>query len=362
MSLLCDKYKPQKLDDLDFHKEQGKMLKQLSSNANFPHLFIYGPSGSGKKTRINALLFEMFGEASTRLKIELKIFESASGRKTIQRIVSSNYHLEVNPSENGFYDRVVVQELIKDVATSGSLSKSHPFKVVVIVDADRLTKEAQQALRRTLEKYVSTCRLILVGERSSRIIPALKSRCFMVRNPAPDRTSMIDVMKYACTKESVNVSDSVLEQIVDDYSDRNLRRALLLLQTYFINVEAGGSSKVKIIPFKWLSLIDGLAKKMSESQSVKKVAEIRSTLYELHTHLIPPEIILRLLTNKLLTYCLDDQMRSNLINISAIVDHRIAQGSKPVIHLELFAVKFMSMFRCTVEKVAFDLDQSMDID
>lgn len=361
MSLWCDKYRPQKLAQFDYHTEQAQMLKRLSSSANFPHLFIYGPSGSGKKTRVSALLYEMFGDASTRLKIEMKVFEANSGKKVIQRIVSSNYHLEVNPSENGFYDRVVVQELIKDVATSGSLSKSHPFKVVVIVDADRLTKEAQQSLRRTLEKYVSTCRLILIGERSSRVIPALKSRCFMVRNPAPEHSVILKCLQKICSEESAQVKDSILEQIIESYSDRNLRRAILLLQSYLINSESN-NSKGKIIPSKWLTVIDNLARKLSESQSVKKVNEIRTMLYELHTHLIPPELVLRLLTGRLLDYCLDDQMRSDLIGLAATVDHRLAQGSKPIIHLELFAVKFMTSFRCSVEKVAFDLEQSIDID
>src|SRR5699024_9984223 len=108
--------------------------------------------------------------------------------------------------------------------------------------------------------------------------------------------------------------------------------------------------------------INLLAKKLAESQSVKKVGEIRAILYELQTHLIPPELVLRLLTLQLLSKCQDDQMRSNLIRIAAQVDHRIALGSKSIIHLELFAVQFMAMFRCSLENVAFDLDQDMEID
>ena len=82
----------------------------------------------------------------------------------------------------------------------------------------------------------------------------------------------------------------------------------------------------------------------------------------MQTHLIPPELVLRLLTIQLLSKCLDDQMRSNLIQIAAEIDHRIALGSKAVIHLELFAVKFMAMYKCSAEQVALDLDGSMDID
>ena len=369
MSLWCDKYRPKQLDDLDFNLDQAKQLKKLIANPNFPHLTIFGSSGSGKKTRVNALLYELFDASASKLRIESKIFEAPSGKKIEQRYVASNFHLEVNPSENGFYDRVVIQELIKDVATSHSLSKKYMFKVIVILDADRLTREAQQGLRRTLEKYVSTCRVILIGKRVSRLIPALKSRCLTIRNPAPSeldiRTILENIAKQEsfCEDSKIAKFDSALEKIVAQ-SDRNLRRAILLLQAYACSVESSMKSpkNVPILSFRWQEQIDTLARKLAESQSPKKVAEIRSILYELQTHLIPPELILRLLTVKLLTFCLDDKMRGDLCRIAAQVDHRIALGTKPIIHLELFAVQFMAMFRCTVEQVEFDFDDSIDID
>ena len=38
--------------------------------------------------------------------------------------IASNYHIEVNPSDAGIYDRVVIQELIKTVAQSHQLDSS----------------------------------------------------------------------------------------------------------------------------------------------------------------------------------------------------------------------------------------------
>lgn len=53
------------------------------------------------------------------------------------------------------------------------------------MEVEKLTKNAQHALRRTMEKYSSSCRLILCSTSTSKIIPAIRSRCLGVRVAAP---------------------------------------------------------------------------------------------------------------------------------------------------------------------------------
>lgn len=65
----------------------------------------------------------------------------------------SNYHTEICPADSGTQDRLVIQKVVKEAASSNNIetkTNHKPFKVVVIEDADNLSKEAQAALRRTM--------------------------------------------------------------------------------------------------------------------------------------------------------------------------------------------------------------------
>ena len=84
--------------------------------------WVSGPPGAGKKTRVMALLRELYGAGVDRLRIEHQSFLSPSKKKIEIITLASNYHIEVNPSDVGIQDRVVIQELIKTVASAQQLN------------------------------------------------------------------------------------------------------------------------------------------------------------------------------------------------------------------------------------------------
>lgn len=209
MSLWVDKYRPRKLSDLDYHTEQAKQLANLAKQGDFPHLMFFGPSGAGKKTRILCLLRELYGSGVEHIKNDTFHFTTASNRKMEIMTVGSNYHLEINPSDVGIYDRIVVVELIKQIAQTRNLDQhgQREFKVIVLSEVDALTKDAQHALRRTMEKYMATCRIILCVNSTSRVIPAIRSRCLGIRVSAPTVTEIVDILEV---NEIAQVSVSLL--------------------------------------------------------------------------------------------------------------------------------------------------------
>ncbi|KAJ8970298.1 hypothetical protein NQ317_019333 [Molorchus minor] len=228
----ADKHRPKELLSLDYHIEQAVDLKNLTKDGDFSHLLVYGPSGAGKKTRIMCLLRELYGPGVERLKMETMNFTTPSNKKLEITAVSSNYHIEVNPSDVGMYDRIVIMNIIKNVAQSQQLNVNaqREFKVVVVTDVDSLTRDAQHALRRTMEKYISNCRIILCAKSISRVIPAIKSRCLCIRVPAPTEEVVTDILLNTAKKEDLNLPLELAKRIAHA-TNRNLRRALLTLET-----------------------------------------------------------------------------------------------------------------------------------
>jgi replication factor C subunit 3/5 len=135
----------------------------------------------------------------------------------------SSHHIELTPADAGFQDRIIVQEVIKEIAQSRPLDAvKHPFKVVVMHDVDQLSKDAQHALRRTMEKYMATCRLILCCASTGKVIDALQSRCLMLRVPAPSRTAVVRVLRRVAKKESFELPPAIAAAVASS-CDRNVR-------------------------------------------------------------------------------------------------------------------------------------------
>merc|ERR1719284_1523543 len=168
---------------MDYHPELSQRLKSMAATNNPPHMLFVGPNGAGKSTRVHALLREIYGPGVDMVKVETRTVAPNPNTPTntvdIQVLVS-NYHLAVTPSDLGNKDRAVVMQLIKEVASHPPLG-GHTYKVVVIDEAGSLSNDAQAALRRTMERYMKTCRIILTCDSASKIIPPLRSRCLPVR-------------------------------------------------------------------------------------------------------------------------------------------------------------------------------------
>ncbi|HDP73369.1 MAG TPA: replication factor C small subunit [Candidatus Woesearchaeota archaeon] len=149
-----EKYRPKEFSEVFGQEEIVKRTKAFVELKNLPHLLFSGPPGIGKTTLAVIIARKLYGSAWRE-----------------------NF-LELNASDERGID--VVRTKVKDFARTRSISDV-PFKVVYLDESDALTREAQQALRRTMENYTKTCRFILACNYSSKIIEPIQSRCAVFR-------------------------------------------------------------------------------------------------------------------------------------------------------------------------------------
>lgn len=203
-----EKYRPQRIDEIVYQNEIISMLRKFLSNnsTDLPNLLFYGPSGTGKTSTIVALAKEMFGNLyKTRV-------------------------LELNASdERGI---AVIREKVKNFAQQTvSISKTMPsIKIIILDECDSMTRDAQSALRRTIEKESKTTRFCLICNYVSRIIEPLVSRCSAFRFRPLDTQLVINKLRQISDSESINISDEALSELVS-LSEGDLRRAITLLQS-----------------------------------------------------------------------------------------------------------------------------------
>ncbi|KAK1289313.1 hypothetical protein QJS10_CPB18g00376 [Acorus calamus] len=345
--LWVDKYRPKTLDKIIVHEDIASNLKKLVSEQDCPHLLFYGPTGSGKKTLIMAVLKQMFGAAVEKVKMENKTWKIDAGTRTIELEVttlSSTFHVEMNPSDAGFQDRYIVQEIIKEMAKSRPIitKGKKGFKVLVLNEVDKLSKEAQHSLRRTMEKYSSSCRLILCCNSSSRVTEAVRSRCLNVRVNAPTEEQIITALEFIGKKEGLQLPPGFVARIAAQ-SNRNLRRAILTFET--CRVQQYPFTNNQVVPLMdWEQYVSEIASDIMKEQSPKRLFQVRGKIYELLINCIPPEIVLKKLLSELLKK-LDSELKHEVCHWAAYYEHRMRLGQKAIFHIEAFVAKFMSIYK-----------------
>ena len=265
--------------------------------------------------------------------------------------------MEITPSDVGNYDRVVIQELLKEIAQTQQvdMTAKQRFKVVVINEADSLTRDAQAALRRTMEKYSPNLRLILLANSTAGIIAPIRSRTLLVRVAAPTEEEIAEVLRSAAQKEKWKDIPALNARIARD-SGRNLRKALLMFEAVYATTPADKlSDKTPIPPPDWEALISQVADDILKERSPQMILTVRAKLYDLLTHCIPPTMILKTLTWKL-TAKMDEELKGEVVKWAAFYEHRVKLGSKVIFHLEAFVAKVMRVYEGYLSGFGMDFD------
>src|SRR3989338_5244981 len=304
-----EKYRPRYLKDLVGQQHIVKRLESFVKNKSLPHCLFAGPAGVGKTTCALCIAQEFFGNAW-----------------------KSNF-LEINASDERGIDTIRVK--VKDFARTMPLGGS--FKIIYLDEADSLTKDAQHALRRTMEKYSETTRFILACNYMSKIIPPIQSRCAVFRFSPLSRDETKAFLKDIAIKENVDAEDSAYDAILD-IAEGDMRRAVNVLQTASIlkkkvtektvNEVAGGADPAAV-------------KMMLQNAVSGDYKKAREALLDLILKQgFQAEDIMKEVYRQIHSLDIPDERKLILMEKAGEYEFRLTEGSNPRIQLEAMLASF----------------------
>jgi len=243
--------------------------------------------------------------------------------------------LELNASDERGIS--VIRERVKEFARTAPMGKA-PFKLVILDEADNMTSDAQQALRRLMEMYASNTRFILIANYVSRIIDPIQSRCAMFRfSPLPKDAALAKLREIA-QKEGIEVTEDGLEAIWE-ISQGDMRKAINTLQA-----AAAVSKKITadvvyrtvgyVEPREILELISTLV----HSGFLKARDKLRQIMYE---YGVSGKDILKIFQRELMKGTIEttDEGKIELMELASDIDYRLTEGCDEEIQMLAFLSK-----------------------
>jgi len=307
----AEKYRPKSLEAIVDQKEIVDRLKSFVKARNVPHCILAGPPGTGKTTAALCLSRDLYGDAYRE------------------------HTMELNASDERGID--VVRETVKTFARVKSIGEI-PFKIMILDEADNMTSDAQQALRRTMERYTGTCRFIMCANYSGKIIEPIQSRCAPFRFSYLPRKEQDAYLNQIAEKEKIKLTVDGLDAIFE-VCGGDLRKAINTLQA--------ATSLEKPVDAKVVYSIAGKAspadvQKMLKTAMDGNFIESRKQLRDMiQKYGVAGSDIIRQIHSEIFRTEIPEPWRIKLAGIIGEVDYRLVEGADEEVQLSALLARLV---------------------
>jgi len=308
--MFVEKYRPKDFSEMKGQEKIVERVKALVETNNMPHLLFSGPAGIGKTTLSLIIGNKLFGDDKQSL------------------------FLELNASDERGID--VVRNKVKDFARTRAI-KDVPFKVIYLDECDSLTKDAQQALRRTMETYSNTCRFILSCNYSSKIIDPIQSRCTVFRFKPLTFENMKEIIHEISEKEGLQVTEEAGEALYE-ISNGDVRKLENTLQSCSVVAK----EITKDLVYEVASAARPKEVKEVLDLSVKGFfADARTLLLKtMLNHGLSGVDIIKQIQREILSLDVEDAKKMRMIEKCGEAEFRLVEGSDEYVQLEALIAGF----------------------
>jgi replication factor C small subunit len=310
-SIWTEKYRPQDFSEIKGQKEIVRRIKAFVELQNVPHLLFAGPAGVGKTT--------------LALVIAKKLFKDSWHQN----------FLELNASDERGID--IIRNKVKDFARTRAIGDV-PFKIIYLDECDALTREAQQALRRTMENYTQNCRFILSANYSSKIIDPIQSRCAMFRFKPLDKKEIFDIIEKIEKDEKIKINEKAKEALFT-ISEGDARKINNILQS--------SAAVSKDITEEVIYSMASVAKPKEVDEVLKlalanKFIDARNKLMDVMLNYgLSGLDIIKQIQQEIMNLNIDNEKKMLLMEKCGEIEFRMTEGSDEFIQLEALLSQFV---------------------
>lgn len=308
LEVWTEKYRPDTLSELVGHDNIVERLQSFVEEDSIPHLLFAGPAGTGKTTSAIALAKDLYGD---------------EWRQNFK---------ETNASDDRGIN--VVREEIKDFARTKAVNAD--YKIIFLDEADNLTSDAQQALRRTMESYSDNCRFILSCNYSSKIIDPIQSRCAVFRFNRLSDSEVKEYITRIAKEKEFKISEEAIDAVLR-VSSGDLRRVTNVLQTTALHTERIEEDDVYTAA---ASLRPEEIREVLEDAFEGEFMEARDTLSGLMIDRgLDGQDVIQAVNREILDLDIGNRQKMKLIEALAEFEFRIAEGGSDDIQIEALLAK-----------------------